>query len=70
MMHYPPFPERGKTSEFMQLFEAYGVKKVIYGHIHGMAAMSDEYAEYEHNGVWYKLTSCDHLGFTPAIICS
>lgn len=35
MIHYPPMNEKRENSAFTNLFKEYGVKKVIYGHLHG-----------------------------------
>ena len=61
MIHYPPFNERREESGFTQLFREYGVRQVVYGHLHGKSL---QFAfEGELNGVSYTLVSCDHLGF-------
>lgn len=66
MMHYPPFNEKQEDSAFTQLFERYGVKQVVYGHLHGPAT---RYAfQGWRNGVYYTLTSCDAIGFAPRLI--
>lgn len=60
MMHYPPFNAHNAPSPFTDLFSEYGVKKVVYGHLHG--------EENKHvrrciavGGVDYLLISCDYL---------
>ena len=66
MMHYPPFNEKQEDSLFTQLFERYGVRQVVYGHLHGPAT---RYAfNGWRNGVHYTLTSCDAIGFAPRLI--
>ena len=62
MMHYPPFNDHHEPSLFTELFEKYGVRNVIYGHLHGAGTRNA--LEGIVNGVWYSLVSCDHLGFT------
>lgn len=57
LIHYPPFNVRREESFFTQLFESYGVKKVIYGHLHGKDSRAD--LKVVKNGVEYYLTSCD-----------
>lgn len=57
MMHYPPFTYKGEDSEFTKLFEKYGVRKVVYGHLH--AYDHNQNYKLEKNGVTYYLTSCD-----------
>ncbi len=66
MMHYPPFNERRNPSGFTELFEQYGVKRVVYGHLHGKACRNA--FEGERNGVEYTLCSADHLEFKPKLI--
>ena len=59
IMHYPPFNSRREDSPFTKLIEQYGVKKVVYGHLHGTGGKSDLVVH--KNGVTYYLTSCDKL---------
>ncbi|MBQ9938827.1 MAG: metallophosphoesterase [Oscillospiraceae bacterium] len=66
MMHYPPFNERRQPSGFTELFEKYGVKTVVYGHLHGKSCRNA--FEGERNGVEYILCSADHLEFNPKLI--
>lgn len=66
MMHYPPFNERQEDSAFTQLFDQYGVKRVIYGHLHGPGVRGAFNGK--RNGVLYTLTSCDAVGFSPVTI--
>ncbi|QXM05531.1 metallophosphoesterase [Crassaminicella indica] len=64
MTHYPPTNDKLQPSEFTKIYEAYGVKKVIYGHLHGKESF-DGGLQGEKNGVYYYLTSCDALEFKP-----
>ena len=68
MMHYPPFNAKNEPSPFTELFEKYGVKKVVYGHLHG-----ENYAHIrkciEINGVAYRLIACDFLNFSLIRLC-
>ena len=61
MMHYPPFNEDLDPSGFTELFNEYGVVKVIYGHLH--AHSLNKAFEGNMGGVTYILVSCDHLNF-------
>lgn len=55
-MHFPPF-----ISNFESIMKEYGVKKCIYGHLHGYGhAMIKEGII---NGIEYKMVSCDYTGF-------
>lgn len=55
--HYPPFNNKVEQSEFTKILEQYGVKIVIFGHLHGYINPKMLYNEI--NGVKYYLTSCD-----------
>lgn len=62
--HYPPVL---KTQEpdagFMELMHRYGVKTVVYGHIHGNAKHIAFTGE--RDGVSFHLVSCDSMEFMP-----
>lgn len=63
MMHYPPLlPEyvRGGT-EFTRLLTQYGVRRCVYGHLHGASVQRGYHGLYD--GVQYDLVSCDALHF-------
>jgi len=62
MTHYPPTNESREPSGFIEIYESYGVKKVIYGHLHSSYSFESGLKGL-HNGVEYILTSCDYLGF-------
>lgn len=66
MMHYPPLLADGLATPFTEALEEYGVKRVIYGHLHG-AGIKIAF-EGLRNGIDYVLTSCDALGFQPKLI--
>lgn len=62
--HYPPILQGGVAdAPFIALMERYGVKHVIYGHIHGDAR------NYAFTGtcqdIRFDLVSCDFLQFMP-----
>lgn len=57
LSHYPPFNVKSQDSPFTKLYEEYGVKKVVYGHLHSYDAKNEFVTE--KNGVKYYLTSCD-----------
>lgn len=63
MLHYPPFYSNGADSELFELMKSYGVKKCIYGHLHGLALK--DAVEGVIGGIHFLLTSCDHIGFSP-----
>ncbi len=60
LIHYPPFNAKTEDSTFTELFEKYGVEKVVFGHIHGAAYFP---LKTEKNGVEYFLTACDKTHF-------
>lgn len=63
MMHYPPLlPECTRVgTEFTRLMTQYGVKRCVYGHLHGPSVQRGYNGLY--NGVQYDLVSCDALHF-------
>ena len=63
MMHYPPLlPETARQgTEFTRLLSEYGVKRCVYGHLHGQSVQRGFSGSYR--GVRYDLVSCDALGF-------
>lgn len=64
MVHYPPTNEKFEDSAFINIFKEFGVNKVIYGHLHGMA-LKGKLLNEERDGIDYKLTSCDFINFDP-----
>lgn len=67
VLHYPPTNDKFQKSGFTELFEKYGVKTVIYGHLHG----KDSYKhglQANYNGVNYSLVSLDYLDACPKLI--
>lgn len=59
LVHFPPFNVRREASAFTEIFEAYGVNNVVYGHLHGKSVRADKLVV--KNGVKYHLTSCDQV---------
>lgn len=66
MIHYPPMNDKNEPSGFTELFQEYGVKKVIYGHLHGPSLVNISTEKYD--GIEYIMTSCDFLNFDPVKI--
>lgn len=66
MMHFPPFNERLEATGFTELLERYHVDIAVYGHLHDRSCMGA--FEGSLRGVEYRLVSCDHLGFKPALL--
>ena len=65
MMHFPPFDGSGNNSEFIKLFEEFGVNAVIFGHLHGYTNCK---LIQNKNGITYYFTSCDHINNDPVQI--
>lgn len=66
LVHYPPFSLKNQSTLFTELFEKNGVKKAVFGHIHGAAYFP---LKTEKNEIEYFLTSCDKVGFKLVKIC-
>ncbi|MGI6732909.1 MAG: metallophosphoesterase [Anaerovoracaceae bacterium] len=66
-MHFPPANDKYEDSGFTALFEEYGVKLVVYGHLHGPEAHLRG-IQGMRNGVEYRLVSCDYLKCCPLLI--
>ena len=67
VLHYPPVSKQTAFSGFQQIFDDYGVKRVIYGHVHGEDGFRTA-IEGVHHGVEYSLVSLDRLNCVPLCI--
>ena len=65
MMHFPPHNAQNEQSDFMNLFEEFGVSDVVFGHLHGYTNCKRLETI---NGINYYFTSCDHIGNDPVLI--
>lgn len=63
MTHFPPFQGNRQPTQFTELMEKFGVKQVIYGHVHGQWASRAVFDDFTMGGVAYTLTACDFLNF-------
>lgn len=61
LIHYPPMNVKRDDTLFTQLFEENGVRKAVFGHLHGASYFP---LKTEKNGIEYYLTSCDKARFT------
>lgn len=52
-LHYPPF-----ISNFQEIMKEYGVKKCVYGHLHGFA--HNFIKEGEIDSIEYRMVGCDY----------
>lgn len=64
--HYPPRSGKLETNAFVEMMEAYEVKKCIYGHLHGTAHKNA--VEENIGGIEYRLVSSDYLNFNPVLL--
>jgi len=63
-LHFPAASGNTRHSGFTDLFEEYGVEKVVYGHLHGKDAYGNGLMGIRNN-IEYILTSTDYLRCTP-----
>ncbi len=62
--HFPPTNDKKENSDFVEIYKKYGIKRVIYGHLHG----ENKYNTGFHgivDGTDYTLVSADYLKFRP-----
>lgn len=66
MIHFPPFIDHRPT-EFARRIGSAGAAACIYGHLH---RVQDWNAAKQGvvDGVFYQLTACDYLGYTPVAV--
>jgi len=65
MLHYPPVADDHQPTAMTELIESFGgVLQCVYGHLHGPGAQSRAF-QGEQGGVYYRLVSCDSIGFVP-----
>lgn len=60
-LHYPPVYANEMVPNIFDVLYKYKVKRVYYGHIHGVARSAANEGEYM--GINFKLISADNLGF-------
>ena len=61
LLHYPPFDDKGNSTEMVNLLSRYRPKHVVYGHLHGEGSRNAFEGIYD--GTEYHLVSCDYLKF-------
>ena len=66
MTHFPPLMDDQRDTEFTALLEAYGVSMCVYGHLHGKGIYHGFNGV--HNGIEYRLVSCDSIDFSPVMV--
>lgn len=66
MIHFPPFLNRQPTA-FAERVAAAGCAACIYGHLHRPHDWAIA-VQGQQGGVFYQLSACDYLGFTPVAV--
>ena len=64
VLHFPPTNDKMQASGFTALFSEFGVKKVVYGHLHSKEVYPRG-LQGVFNGVEYMLCSLDYLSCMP-----
>jgi len=64
VMHFPPTNDKMHSSGFTDLFSEYGVRNVVYGHLHGKDIWKRGLTG-NFGGVSYRLISLDRLDCRP-----
>jgi predicted phosphohydrolase len=67
LFHYPPIPPMQTSSRFTPLIATSGATFCIYGHLHG-TELGPAKVEGTFQGVTYRCTSCDQVGFAPTLV--
>lgn len=63
MTHYPPISADLKPSRASAILEEFKIQICVFGHLHSVNKKLPMFGEAR--GIWYHLTSCDYLDFTP-----
>ncbi len=65
-LHYPPRYRGYECAEILELLHRYGVRRCLYGHLHGASHGLAQEGLWE--GIHYKLVSADRLNFVPFLV--
>ncbi len=65
-LHYPPTNDKQQGSDFTKLMSEYGVRKCVYGHLHGRDVFPRG-LKGVYNGVEYRLVSLDYVNAVPEL---
>ena len=65
-LHYPPIFGSEKNDYMLDVMKKYGINRCYYGHVHGAAVKKAFNGEYD--GIDFRITSCDCVGFTPVSV--
>ncbi|GAC1443071.1 MAG: metallophosphoesterase [Chloroflexota bacterium] len=66
--HYPPFYPGTGTSPFRDIIDDAEAGLVVYGHLHGKAAVSGPVGRF--GRTFYRLVACDAIDFRPALVAA
>jgi predicted phosphohydrolase len=64
-LHFPPVYKDYVCQEIIDVLHKYNVKKVYYGHIHGVYNLP---SSFEFDGITFTITSADYLNFVPLLV--
>lgn len=65
--HFPPTNDKKENSDFVEVYKEFGIRRVIYGHLHGADKYNTSYQGIV-DGIDYTLVSADYLNFRPVRI--
>ncbi|MFD3166534.1 metallophosphoesterase [Herpetosiphon sp. NSE202] len=66
LLHFPPFRD-GQPTEFAKRIAAANAHACVYGHLHQAEQWANATTGHVES-VFYQLTACDALGFTPILL--
>lgn len=61
-LHFPPLWKGFLCREIIDIMQSHKVRRCYYGHIHGFY---DSSADFEFEGILFRMISADHLDFSP-----
>ncbi len=64
-LHFPPVYKDYVCREIVDVLHKYNVKKVFYGHIHGVYSLPHTF---DFEGIDFTITSADYQNFVPLLI--
>ncbi|MBE6643006.1 MAG: serine/threonine protein phosphatase [Ruminococcaceae bacterium] len=64
-LHFPPVYNDYVCDEILAILHKYEVKKVCYGHIHGVYGIPSTFSC---DGIDFTITSADYLNFVPTLV--
>lgn len=64
-LHFPPVYRGYVCREIIDVLKKHDVRKVYYGHIHGVYDLP---SEVEYDGITFTITSADYLNFVPLLL--